>query len=131
MREGEVGGHGTGHGADIGATARPWAHAPAGHCLRRVGEIEKAGASEHEPLLMADGENLAGLFREHDQRIGFVEARNGRKILRYLDPSHPRVRRDAGGQIRNSFLRTARPGDPIDTPLLAGQMLCAVARPFG
>ena len=28
------------HGADVGATARPWAHAPAGNFLWRVGEIE-------------------------------------------------------------------------------------------
>lgn len=80
-----------------------------------------------------DAPDGAGIVSAVDEsgRIGFVEARNGRKMLSYLDPSHPRVRRDAGGQIRNSFLRTARPSDPLDTALLAGQMLCAVARPLG
>ena len=63
-------------------------------------------------------------------RIAFVEARHGRKVFNYLDPLHPRLRRDDGGQVRNSFLRTARRGDPVAAPLLAGEMLCGVARPF-
>ena len=75
----------------------------------------------------------AGIVSAVDEtgRIGFVEARNGRKLLSYVDPQHPRLRRDADGQIRNSFLRTARLSDPLEAPLLAGQMLCAVARPSG
>ena len=64
-------------------------------------------------------------------RIGFIEARGGRKLLSYVDPLHPGIRRDAEGQVRNSFLRTPRWGEPLDAPLLAGQMLCAVARPLG
>jgi len=64
-------------------------------------------------------------------RIGFIEARGGRKLLSYVDPMHPGIRRDAGGQVRNSFLRVPRWGEPLDAPLLAGQMLCAVARPLG
>jgi len=64
-------------------------------------------------------------------RIGFIEARGGRKLLSYVDPLHPGIRRDADGQVRNSFLRTPHWGEPLDAPLLAGQMLCAVARPLG
>jgi len=64
-------------------------------------------------------------------RISFVEARHGRTIFNYLDPTHPRLRRDDGGQIRNSFLRVAHPSDPLAAPLLAGEMLCGVARPLG
>ena len=64
-------------------------------------------------------------------RISFVEARHGRTVFNYLDPLHPRTRRDDGGQVRNSFLRVAHPGDPVTAPLLAGEMLCGVARPLG
>lgn len=64
-------------------------------------------------------------------RISFVEARHGRTVFNYLDPSHPRTRRDDGGQVRNSFLRVAHPSDPVTAPLLAGEMLCGVARPLG
>lgn len=95
--------------------------------LFRVAPLPGPGADA------CDAPDGAGIVSAVDEtgRIGFVEARNGKKMLSYLDPSHPRVRRDAGGQIRNSFLRTARPDDPFDAPLLAGQMLCAVARPSG
>ena len=64
-------------------------------------------------------------------RISFVEARHGRTVFNYLDPLHPRTRRDDGGQVRNSFLRVAHAGDPVAAPLLAGEMLCGVARPLG
>jgi hypothetical protein len=64
-------------------------------------------------------------------RIAFVEPRHGRTVLNYLDPLHPRTRRDEEGQLRNSFLRTAHPGDPLSAPLLAGEMLCGVSRPLG
>jgi len=64
-------------------------------------------------------------------RISFVEARHGRTVFNYLDPLHPRTRRDDGGQVRNSFLRVAHPSDPATAPLLAGEMLCGVARPLG
>jgi len=64
-------------------------------------------------------------------RISFVEARHGRTVFNYLDPQHPRTRRDDEGQVRNSFLRVAHPGDPTAAPLLAGEMLCGVARPLG
>jgi hypothetical protein len=64
-------------------------------------------------------------------RISFVEARHGRTVFNYLDPLHPRTRRDDGGQVRNSFLRVAHPSDPVTAPLLAGEMLCGVARPLG
>jgi len=63
-------------------------------------------------------------------RISFVEARHGRTVFNYLDPRHPRTRRDDGGQVRNSFLRVAQPNDPVAAPLLAGEMLCGVARPL-
>ncbi len=64
-------------------------------------------------------------------RVSFVESRHGRTVLNYLDPLHPRTRRDEDGQLRNSFLRTAHPGDPVSAPLLAGEMLCGVSRPLG
>lgn len=64
-------------------------------------------------------------------RISFVEARHGRTVFNYLDPQRPRTRRDEEGQVRNSFLRTAHPSDPVASPLLAGEMLCGVARPLG
>jgi hypothetical protein len=95
--------------------------------LFRVAPVPDPGADA------CDAPDGAGIVSAVDGtgRIGFVEARNGRKMLSYVDPKHPRVRRDAEGQLRNSFLRTPRPSDPLGTPLLAGQMLCAVARPSG
>ncbi len=64
-----------------------------------------------------------------DGRIGFVEAR-GRQVRRsYVDPERPRLRRDDGGRVLNSFLRPKRIGDPADAPTFAGEMLCAAVRP--
>jgi hypothetical protein len=91
--------------------------------------VAPPGSAEGNACDVPDG---AGIVSEVDGsgRIGFVEARNGRTLLSYVDPLHPRTRRDDGGQVRNSFLRAARAGDPLESPLLAGEMLCAVARPF-
>lgn len=63
-------------------------------------------------------------------KIGFVEARDGRKLTSYVDPIHPSLRRDADGNIHNSFLRPVRAGDPFPQPLLAGETLCAISRPW-
>jgi hypothetical protein len=104
----------------------PTAVKPGDVLLFRVAPLSNA---EENACDVPDG---AGIVSEVDGsgRIGFVEARNGRKLLSYVDPLHPRTRRDDGGQVRNSFLRVARAGDPLESPLLAGEMLCAVARPF-
>jgi hypothetical protein len=66
---------------------------------------------------------------EDHQRIAFIEERNGRTLRSYVDPGQPRLRRDAEGRVHNSFLRPPRIGEPLDSPLYAGEMLCAVARP--
>lgn len=112
------------------------AHPSVDPTLARPGDVllfrvaPPAGGAEADACEAPDGAGIVSAVDETG-RIGFVEARDGRKVLSYVDPRHPRLRRDAGGQIRNSFLRTARPSDPLDAPLLAGQMLCAVARPLG
>jgi len=104
----------------------PAAVQPGDVLLFRIAPVTSAGGACDAP----DG---AGIVSEVDGtgRIGFVESRNGRTLVRFLDPQHPRLRRDDAGQVRNSFLRPARPTDPLATPLLAGEMLCAVVRPVG
>lgn len=64
-----------------------------------------------------------------DGRITFMEARDRQTWQSYVDPLRPRLRRDATGRVHNTFLRPARIADPTGEPLLAGEMLCAVARP--
>ena len=61
-------------------------------------------------------------------RIAFVEARGGRVRRSFVDPAHPSTRRDARGEILNSFLRPIRIDDPPGARYFAGEMLCAVAR---
>lgn len=61
-------------------------------------------------------------------RIEFVELRGGRFRHSLVDPAHPAVRRDAGGEILNSFLRPLRTDDPTGARYFAGQMLCGIAR---
>lgn len=64
-----------------------------------------------------------------DGRIGFVEARGGAVRHSFVDPRRPSLRRDARGEVVNTFLRTIRITDPDGTRYFAGEMLCAVVRP--
>ncbi len=61
-------------------------------------------------------------------RITFVEAQGGRIRRSFVDPAHPASRRDARGEILNSFLRPIRIDDPPGARYFAGEMLCGVAR---
>jgi hypothetical protein len=61
-------------------------------------------------------------------RIAFVELRGGSVRHSFVDPQRPTVRRDASGEIVNSFLRRKRITDPPETRYFAGEMLCAIAR---
>jgi hypothetical protein len=61
-------------------------------------------------------------------RITFVEARGGRVRQSFVDPARPTERRDARGEILNSFLRPIRIGDPPGARYFAGEMLCGIAR---
>jgi hypothetical protein len=61
-------------------------------------------------------------------RIQFLEARGGLIRHSFADPSRPGERRDAGGQLLNTFLRPMQAGDPPEARHLAGQMLCGIAR---
>jgi hypothetical protein len=63
-----------------------------------------------------------------DGRIEFVEARAGRVQRSFVDPSRPSLRRTAGGDIANSFLRAKAVEDPPDARYFAGELLCCVAR---
>jgi hypothetical protein len=63
-----------------------------------------------------------------DGRIGFVEARDRQVRRSYVDPEHPRLRRDGADRVMNSFLRPKRIDDPPDMPAFAGEMLCAAVR---
>lgn len=105
----------------------PTAARPGDVLLFRVAPV--AGGEENG----CDTPDDAAIVSEVDGtgRIGFIQARHGRAVLSFVDPMHPRMRRDQEGQVRNSFLRVAHPGEPAWTPLLAGEMLCAVSRPLG
>ena len=81
--------------------------APAPECADRAGIVESVGAGG---------------------RITFVEARDGRVRRSFVDPAHPSSRRDARGEILNSFLRPIRIDDPPGARYFAGEMLCGVAR---
>ncbi len=100
MHQVEIVDHQVEHGTDIGATTRPRPHAPARHFLRRVGEIEKAGAGKDKPLLMADSENLAGLIRERDKRVGFVEAGGDRFFDKHVGAGIQKRAHDGGMRHR-------------------------------
>ena len=65
---------------------------------------------------------------EPDGRILFVEARDGQVRRSAVDPAHPTLRRNARGEIANSFLRAKLVADPPNARYFAGQMLCGVAR---
>lgn len=61
-------------------------------------------------------------------RITFVEARGGHIRRGFVDPARPTDRRDARGEILNSFLRPIRIDDPPGARYFAGEMLCGIAR---
>jgi hypothetical protein len=63
-----------------------------------------------------------------DGRIVFVEARGGRVQRSFVDPARPNMRRNAGGDVANSFLRAKAVDDPPDARYFAGELLCGVAR---
>ena len=77
--------------------------APAPECADRAGIVESVGAGG---------------------RITFVEAQGGRVRRSFVDPAHPSSRRDARGEILNSFLRPIRIDDPPGARYFAGEMLC-------
>lgn len=81
--------------------------APTPECADRAGIVESVGAGG---------------------RITFVEARGGQVRRSFVDPAHPSSRRDARGEILNSFLRPIRIDDPPGARYFAGEMLCGVAR---
>jgi len=81
--------------------------APRPECADRTGIVESVGASG---------------------RITFVEAQRGGVRRSFVDPAHPSARRDARGEILNSFLRPIRIDDPPGARYFAGEMLCGVAR---
>jgi hypothetical protein len=81
--------------------------APVAECADRAGIVESVGAGG---------------------RITFVEAQGGRVRRSFVDPAHPSSRRDARGEILNSFLRPIRIDDPPGARYFAGRMLCGVAR---
>jgi hypothetical protein len=63
-----------------------------------------------------------------DGRLGFVESRGGQIRHSLVDPERPTLRRDAGGQVLNTFLRPKLVSDPEGTRYFAGEMLCGIAR---
>lgn len=63
-----------------------------------------------------------------DGRIAFWDARGGLVRRSFVDPSRPTLRRNARGEIANSFLRVKAVGDDPSTPYFAGEMLCGVIR---
>ena len=81
--------------------------APTPECADRAGIVESIGASG---------------------RLTFLEAQGGRVRRSFVDPAHPSSRRDARGEILNSFLRPIRIDDPPGARYFAGEMLCGVAR---
>ena len=87
------------------STRGAWRRQP--ECADRAGIVESVGAGG---------------------RITFVEAQGGRVRRSFVDPAHPSSRRDARGEILNSFLRPIRIDDPPGARYFAGEMLCGVAR---
>jgi hypothetical protein len=77
-----------------------------------------------------DATDHAGLVEsvEPDGRILFVEARGGQLRRSVVDASHPTLRRNARGEIANTFLRAKQVADPPGARYFAGQMLCGIAR---
>ena len=82
------------------------------------GTDEEPDCADHAGLV----ESAAG------GRLGFVEARGGQVRHSFVAPGQPTARRDANGEILNSFLRTKLVSDPPDARYFAGEMLCGVFR---
>lgn len=65
---------------------------------------------------------------EASGRIAFREWRNGGAMHSFATPRLPVVRRNEEGAVLNTFLRSKRMEDPVDTRYFAGDMLCAAFR---
>jgi outer membrane murein-binding lipoprotein Lpp len=63
-----------------------------------------------------------------DGRITFVEARGSQLRRSVVDPAHPTQRRNARGEVANTFLRAKQVADPPNTRYFSAEMLCGVAR---
>jgi hypothetical protein len=61
-------------------------------------------------------------------RVSFRESRDGRVRSSFVHPRERTARRDASGQVLNTFLRPKRIDDPPETRYFAGELLCAVGR---
>jgi hypothetical protein len=116
-----------------GSTRALWGYLRSSHRL--------VGATEARPgdILLFDTRgsaptpecaDRAGIVERVDTsgRLTFVEAQGGRIRRSFVDPAHPSSRRDARGEILNSFLRPIRIDDPPGARYFAGEMLCGVAR---
>jgi hypothetical protein len=124
------------HFGTDGSTRALWeylrlAHETVAPAAARAGDVlffdTRAGDAEPD---CDDVTDHAGIVEgvEADGRILFVEARGGEVRRSVVDPSHPALRRNARGDIANSFLRARQVSDPPDARYFAGQMLCGVAR---
>ncbi len=116
-----------------GSTRALWGYLRSAHRL--------VGAADARPgdIVLFDTRGLAptpecadraGIVERVDNagRLTFVEAQGGRIRRSFVDPAHPSSRRDARGEILNSFLRPIRIDDPPGARYFAGEMLCGVAR---
>lgn len=63
-----------------------------------------------------------------DGQITFLEARGRQRRHSFVNPARPTERRNAAGEIANSFLRAKAMSDPPGSRYFAGEMLCGVAR---
>lgn len=74
--------------------------------------------------------NHGGVVEEVDAdgRITYRAWRDGAAGRWYVHPDQPRTRRDRGGRVMNSFLRTKHPDDPAGLRYYAGEMVCGVYR---
>ena len=124
------------HFGTDGSTRALWeylrlAHDPIAPARARTGDVlffdTQAGDAAPD---CDDVTDHAGIVEsvEPDGRILFVEARGGQVRRSVVDPSHPTLRRNARGEIANSFLRAKLVADPPNARYFAGQMLCGVAR---
>jgi hypothetical protein len=124
------------HFGTDGSTRALWeylrlAHGTVAPAAARAGDVlffdTRAGDADPD---CDDVTDHAGIVEEVDAdgRILFVEARGGEVRRSVVDPSHPTLRRNARGDIANSFLRAKQVSDPPDARYFAGQMLCGVAR---
>jgi hypothetical protein len=116
-----------------GSTRALWGYLRTSHRLvaaveARPGDVLffDAGGTEAAPACA----DRTGIVESVDAggRITFVEARGGRVRQSFVDPARPTERRDARGEILNSFLRPIRIDDPPGARYFAGEMLCGIAR---